>query len=282
MRKLFQVFLALLLSSPTGAWWEKGHRIATEAALRMLPGDTSEFFGALGDVLMPLSAAPDRWNAYGPTARAGWRRDHFMDLEFLDLPLGKFLKEYPDRFAVLEHWCRTEEKVPGLLPYHILELYEVLKGVLGELRERPVDLSLRVQAVFFAGSLAHFTEDLSQPLHLTVHYDGRVNKKGELISNKGIHDRFEGPIVEQFIEAWDLLPYMYTPEAYEDVQEALVRAMEESYRLVDRVYALDNRRVLEKATPEAVRFVTKRLAAGAQLTADLWYTAWVQGGREGR
>jgi len=279
MRRILWIFLPFLLSSPTEAWWEKGHRIATEAVLTVLPGDMPEFFREAKDVLVPLSAAPDRWKGYGQVAHAGWRWDHFMDLELLDLPLGEFLRKYPDRFAASEHWCRTRTHIPGFLPYHILELYEALRGVFGELRKRPEDPSLRLQALFFAGSLAHFAEDLSQPLHLTVHYDGRVDEKGEVISNKGIHNRFEGPIVEQYVETRDLLPYMHAPEAYEDVEDALVRAMEKSHSLVDRVYALDDRGALEKATPEAMRFVTKRLAAGAQFTADLWYTSWVQSRR---
>ncbi|HDH99763.1 MAG: hypothetical protein DRQ14_04330 [Candidatus Latescibacterota bacterium] len=278
LSRLSWAVLSIFLLGQADAWWERGHRIATEAVMRMLPGDMPRFFRASGDVLVPLSAAPDRWKKYGDVVHAGWRWDHFMDLELLDLPLGEFLEKFPDRFSAMEHWCGGDGRIPGFLPYHILELYEALKGVFGELKEKPSDPSLQVQALFFAGSLAHFAEDLSQPLHLTVHYDGRVDEKGDVVSNEGIHERFEGPLVEH-IDLRDVLPYMHPPEELGDVKEALVRAMERSYGFVKEVYALDDRGELEKATPMAVRFAAMRLAEGAQLVANLWYTAWAKGGR---
>jgi len=50
-----------------------------------------------------------------------------------------------------------------------------------------------------------------------------------------------------------------------------------SHAFVKQVYELDKSGSFNGAgTPDAVKFTEERLAAGAQMLLDLWYTAWLQ------
>jgi hypothetical protein len=47
--------------------------------------------------------------------------------------------------------------------------------------------------------------------------------------------------------------------------------------LVEKVYQLEKAGGFTgKGSPEAFEFTTHRLAAGAQMLLDLWYTAWLE------
>jgi hypothetical protein len=52
--------------------------------------------------------------------------------------------------------------------------------------------------------------------------------------------------------------------------------VQESHKLVGRCYELDRAGAFRKPTAESRQFILHRCRAGAQLTADLWYTAWLR------
>ena len=47
-----------------------------------------------------------------------------------------------------------------------------------EYRERSGDEAVQAKILYIAGVLSHYTGDASQPLHCTVHHDGRVEPDG--------------------------------------------------------------------------------------------------------
>lgn len=265
--------------SNAAAWWEKGHRIATACAVEALPEETPAFFREQGEILQYLSGEADRWKRYGPTLRAAERPNHYVDLEMLNEDVSKIV--FPsDRYKALRGYFEKGEKIPGLLYYQIVEYYERLQGSFRAYRAHPEALGIRHAVISYAGILAHYAEDLSQPLHLTIHYDGRVNKRGNVVSNKGIHKRFEGPMVERHVEVGDCRKFMRAPVVLEDVAEAVKKALLTSHGYVDEVYRRDDAGKFETPDQASKELVRARLAFGAQFLSDLWYTAWMRSAEE--
>ena len=271
--------LLFCLSSNAVAWWEKGHRIATACAVEVMPEEAPAFFREQGEILEYLSGEADRWKRYGPTIRAAERPNHYVDLEMLNEDVSQIA--FPsDRYKALRGYFEKGEKIPGLLFYQIVEYYERLLGSFHAYRAHPEDPGIRHAVISYAGILAHYAEDLSQPLHLTIHYDGRVNARGEVVSNKGIHKRFEGPMVDRYVEVEDCRKFMRAPVVLEEVAEAVKKALLTSHGYVDEVYRQDDAGKYETPDRASKALVRARLAFGAQFLSDLWYTAWMRSAEE--
>ena len=257
------------------AWWEKGHRIITANAVEALPDDMPEFFKAHAAALIRLSVQPDMWKGFGTELRRAESPDHYCDIEKLtDDPLQ--LVFHPNRYAALKAIYGKHEDPAGvgLLHYRLVEEFQKLRGVFAQYRRDPDDPSIQQEILVYAGLLAHYAGDGSQPLHMTIHFDGRVDHEGKVIKGKGIHARFEGPFVDKFIEQADCRRYVRTPVVYPDLYDAIRRAFAASFNEVDTVYRLDETGKLETPDQASRTFVCQRLAHGSSFLAGLWYTAW--------
>ena len=272
------IFSLVHIPSASWPWWEKGHDIICEVALSSLPSDMPEFFTrSLGDIQY-FSKQPDRWKSYDRTMlRASEGPNHYMDLERLD-PEVKDISLPENRYEAIKLYLNKgwmPDKV-GLLPYQIIEYYQRLKGVFAEYRKDPSNVSIQRAAVAYAGILSHYAGDISQPLHLTIHYNGRVDKDGNVISNEGIHFRFEGPLVDDYIESDNVAGFARRPEHFKNVWDEIISMMLRSHGFVDRVYGLDDRGLLENPDKGSKEFVSRRIADGAWFVASLWLTAWTE------
>jgi hypothetical protein len=264
------------LPATVGAWWEKGHQIITINAVEVLPADMPAFFRQNAGALAQLSVQPDTWKMYGAELRRAETPEHYFDTEKLtDDPLK--LGFHTDRFEALASIFKMGETPAGVgtLPYRLVEDYQRLRGAFARHRKDPKDTAIQQEILVYAGLLSHYAGDTSQPLHLTIHFNGRVDRQGNVIKARGIHERFEGPFVDKFIEQADCLPHVKKPVVFQDIYQAIRMAFSESFRELDAVYKLDEEGRLE--TPdEATRvFVRKRLAHGSSFLATLWYTAWI-------
>ncbi len=131
--------------------------------------------------------------------------------------------------------------------------------------------------MFYAGWLGHYVADGSQPLHTTIQYNGWVgpNAKG-YTTQHGIHAQFESAYVARNITARDFANLVHSPERIPDPFGSYVEYLRDSNRLVENVYQLEKTGGFNgEGSPEAFAFTTHRLAAGAQMLLDLWYTAWL-------
>jgi len=288
MQRLSRSFLTFLLalsivSVPltSWSWWEKGHDIICEVAVSLLPPDMPEFFTESLSDIQYFSKQPDRWKRYDETMlRASERPNHYMDLERLD-PKVKDIRLPESRYEAIRLYLGKgwmPDKV-GLLPYQIIDYYQRLKGVFAEYREDPSNVSIQKAAIAYAGILSHYAGDISQPLHLTIHYNGRVDKDGNIISNEGIHFRFEGRLVDEYIEAGDVARFAKHPKVFKNVWREIIGMMLRSHSFMEGVYELDDRGLLENPDESSKEFVSRRLADGVWFVASLWYTAWAESGR---
>jgi hypothetical protein len=131
------------------------------------------------------------------------------------------------------------------------------------------------------GTWAHFVEDASQPMHVSIHYDGwgeGPNPQGYR-TERGIHAKFESDFVNANIVEADvkarMRPYRHCAATLQTcVQDYLAVAA----TLVDKTYALEKAGALDTPTAEAKDFVAQRLADAASQLRDMVIDSWREAG----
>lgn len=134
-----------------------------------------------------------------------------------------------------------------------------------------------------AGILGHFVADGSNPHHTTKHYNGWTgeNPNGYTTDNR-FHGRFESQYVQAHVREGDVRAALTAPaQAFPGIRPAVLSYLARTNQLVDTLYALDKVATFrpETTTPEQKAFAVSRMAAGAAMLRDLWYTAWVTSAR---
>ncbi|MBI4553237.1 MAG: hypothetical protein HY710_13325 [Candidatus Latescibacteria bacterium] len=275
---LFCFFLLttpLTLPVPALAWWEKGHRIVTANAVAALPDDMPRFFKDGAATLIRLSSQPDEWRRFGTELGRTEGPDHYLDTEKLAANPTK-LAFQSDRYAALKTYFEMKETPAGigLLPYRLTEDYQRLRGTFAQYRKDPTNPSIQQEILVYAGLLSHYAGDTAQPLHTTIHFNGRVDQRGTVITGKGIHERFEGVFVDKFIQQADCRKYVGAPVVYPNLSDAIREALAQSFAGIDEVYRLDETGKLKAPDSATKTFVQQRLAHGSHFLTSLWYTAW--------
>lgn len=271
---LVMVGIVFLLAMDSAAWHQVGHAQATKQALAILPESLPAFFREGEATILTSSSDPDLFTKpiAPPMLHAAEAPDHYFDCEILegvDLPA--------DRYAFLKivYARGLEPSKVGLLPYSITEWTGRLQCAFAEYRAWPDDKAIQAKCLLYAGVLAHYAEDLCNPLHTTIHYDGRIQADGSK-SGKGIHLRLDALIQKTPPVPAEALPERI--EAYDDVFAGVMEAFRVSHALVDWVYELDgNIPSLDDPVPAnspAVEFAQERKAAAIAFTARLFLTAW--------
>ncbi len=267
-----------LAADPAGAWWAEGHARIDGAAALVLPEDMPEFFRRGADRITSYSMDPDLWRAPElPALRSAEGGNHFLDLELLK---GRELPPTRREYHAL---CRELEVDPflvGTLSYSIQEWHDRLAFAFREHRARPDDEAVRAEVLYIAGVLSHYTGDASQPLHCTVHYDGRAGADGSS-PKTGVHAQMDALPGRLRLEPAVIAEGLKI-KAPEDVFAFAVTAIRESNRRVDLVYRLEDELPpaegpLEGGPDERVVELGRNCcAAGAELTATVWYSAWLK------
>jgi hypothetical protein len=270
-------------------WGEAGHLIIGDAAAAALPAEMPDFFRAARGQLAYLNPEPDRWRdrrevAVDPALNDAQSIEHFIDLEAVP---GNALNA-PNRYAFLDsvHAHGGKGSGPGLLPYRILEMTQTLRIEFRLWRaatDPMVKKEIEDRIINDAGILGHYVADGSNPHHVTVNHDGWVqaeNPKG-FSSAKGFHSRFESAYVQSHMTGADVSPLIpKTSQVVAPLRDGIWSYLQASHSHLDRLYELDRIEPFGPQTQSAEhkRFTAERLAAGASMLRDLWWTAWVTSG----
>ncbi|MFN4258315.1 MAG: hypothetical protein ACK4RK_03405 [Gemmataceae bacterium] len=252
------------------AWWVKGHESVAEAAAAGLPDAMPAFFRAGGKHLAHFAGDPDRWkNPSAAYLRAAIAPDHYIDLEDYegnDLPADRY------KAASLVARLRKSPARAGMLPYAIMEHYDMLSCAFKDYRDDPTNPAIHMKCLVYAGILSHYTGDLAMPLHTTKDYDGRKGPDGKF-AQRGIHAK-----IDAFPEKNDFTPEEICrglqAKEIANVWEHVNKSILESHSHIDKCYELDAAGAFDKPTPESREFIMQRCRVAAQLTMDLWYSAW--------
>jgi len=274
---------------PLFGWGEKGHYIASEAATFGLPNDMPLFFYKAFPELIFLAYDPDRWRGAGESLDAVNPPDHFLDYEYL-----ADLNPPPDRYAFIE-LLRTSgtmrrygitNSTTGFLPWKIAEMTEQLTGEFRQWRFAPPRSRERDfierDIIHVAGVLGHFVADSSNPHHTTFNYNGWIlPNPNHYPTDCDTHARFETVFVSHAIALEDVTPRLAAPVLRTDYFKTALESIKATNALVEPLYKLDRDGafdVFRPASPQGKAFAADRIAAGASLLRDLWWSAWKNSG----
>jgi hypothetical protein len=269
-------------------WGNEGHRIVAEVASARLPVQMPAFFRGAADQLAYLNPEPDRWrDGRRREMNEAYRYDHYIDLE--NVPTAA--QSARDRWEFLEALYAAGIEKPhdaaGFLPFHILELCQrVTNGFARWRRTEDPEIRSWIEARILndAGILGHFVADAANPHHTTIHFNGwnesRAPNPGGFTTSDDFHARFESNFVSAHVSA-SAVDARATDSAVtvENARAATWDLIRDSHSQVVRLYELDRDVGFDPsrpADPTALDFTLDRLARGANLLGDLWWSAWIQ------
>ena len=268
------VVVAGVLGSFARAWWSGGHETVAEAAAARLPDDVPAFYRNGGKHLAHFASDPDRWkNREMSFLRREEEGNHFLDVEDLDNKKLPATHRY-DALKMIYTELKKEPNKVGMLPYAIVEYYEKLVVGFYDYRKAPTNTSIPMKCLVHGGTLAHYTGDAAMPLHTTRDYDG-LNQPDGTVKQKGIHAKIDGFPEKNKITPEEVCRGLEAKKI-DDVWVHVNKFIEESHTHIPKCYAFDAAGEFDKPTAESRAFILARVRAGAQLTLDLWYTAWLR------
>jgi len=273
------LFAVLMLNS---GWGFFGHEQINRLAIFTLPPEMIGFYKKHLDYLMTASVNPDR-RRYAVKEEAP---RHYIDLD-----------EYGDSAAwkLPKFWSVAVDSIGeetlqqhGVVPWHIPRMVHQLRDAFFI---QDVDRILRCSA-----ELGHYVADANVPLHTTS------NHNGQLTGQHGIHGFWESRLPELFSSGYS---YVVGKADYvNDPQERAWLAVRQAHRCVDSVLRLEKELTLsvgagkynyETKGKQTIRvysqsfsrqyheqlagMVERQMRASIKMTADLWYTAWVDAGQ---
>jgi len=273
-RRLAWSMMVLLAASSAGAWEMRGHSLVAHEAVLLLPEEVPEFFRQGAATVGHASIDPDVMkHRETPQLRHREYPEHFLDYELVDeQPLPEMRYDF---VALAADRGQAPDRV-GFVPYAITENTQRLSLAFAEHRCWPEDPHIRSKALIYAGLLSHYASDMVQPLHTSVHYDGRAGADGES-PRSGIHGKMDSLFLQPGFEAG---AGPAAPEVFADLWLAVRGEFEASFSQVERVYGFEsNLDALYEGgewDPELRRFAEERYARTLEFLSSLYLTAWRQ------
>ncbi len=294
---------AVVAPGPALAWGAGGHRIIGEAAMQALPADLPAFLRTPQAVLDvgELSREPDRWKSAGKVHDTNREGAHFVDLMDDGTILGGVkLSALPSTRQDYEKALAaggSDSWKSGYLPYSIVDQEEQLSKDFAYWRvaayEEAHETSpahkawytadrVRREALILStlGQLSHYIGDGSQPLHVSIHFNGW----GEFPNPNGytaahIHSAFEGDFVGTNFRAAAVLAKMPAPITCDcSLEQRAATYLAATGAQVVPLYELEKAGAFKDVDPRRVAFTLDRLAAGAGELRDAIVEAWAFSG----
>lgn len=276
--------LLALSATPLLAWGEKGHLISNEAATYGVPPQMPTFFHKAYPRLVYLSYEPDRLRGAGEALESVNPPDHFLDYEWTGgLPMNSnrydFIHEQEKAGRPQKYFISNS--TIGFLPWRIAELSDQLTQEWKLWRastDRVEREQLEDNIVYISGILGHFVADASNPHHTTIDFNGWVEDNPEHYpTDCDTHSRFETQFVSRNMTATMVFPAVKPLQLRDsDYFKTALAFVQQTNGLVETLYRIDRDHGLDGAgSEEARQFTIGRLAAGASLLRDLWYSCYV-------
>jgi hypothetical protein len=301
---------ALVAPVPASAWGAQGHRIVSGAAVRALPDSVPAFLrsAAAHDEIALLGPEADRIKGAGKPLDDDDNPAHYVDAGDDGTIAGTArLNALPEDRRMYDRALAsasppTDEYAQGYLPYSIADGWQHIVrdlaywrvDVVGETKaptaderaffhfDRGVREALTLRDIGYWG---HFVGDASQPLHVSVHFNGwngahtSYPNPQNFTNSTTIHSRFETALVRA-VATEDLVaarvPAVTSSNDPILAQVGTYLATTESF--VPAVYRLEAAGGIDGRSPEATTLVLDRLAAGAAEMRNLIVEAWQASG----
>ncbi|MGY6559463.1 MAG: zinc dependent phospholipase C family protein [Nitritalea sp.] len=264
-------------------WGFHAHKLINQQAVYSLPPEMRPFFLLHQEELRELAVNPDKRRF----AVKGEAEKHFIDLEaFGDSATYKLPRSWTAaKDSVGENYLRKN----GILPWNLyltqLRLVEAFKG-----GDPKVILRL-------AADIGHYIGDAHVPLHTTKNYNGQYTNQ------YGIHGFWETRLPELFSAEYNF--FVGTANYLPNFREKIWEVVRESHALLPMT--LDMERELSKRFQKKGKYsyeeragrtektysfafsqayhqaiegmIEDRMRQAIKLTADAWYSAWIEAGQ---
>lgn len=293
--------LAGALCTPNAAlaWGGSGHRMIGQAAMEGLPPELPAFLRTpkAARLMGELAREPDRWKDAGKLHDRLRDPAHFLDLSDDGTILGgPRLDALPpsleDYDTALRAAGSTSWKA-GALPYSIVDAAQQVAKDFAMWRGEGLALARETNKAKQAwlvedraerenlilqniGLLAHYVGDGSQPMHVSIHFNGwgdYPNPKGYTTGR--IHGMFEGDFVMANVREPMVRAAMTKPKAQSGPLEARVATyLAATGAEIEPLYTLEKTGAFANPNKASIDFATARLAAGASELRDLIVDAW--------
>lgn len=298
-RVSFSILCLAVLGGKSGfAWGTKGHEMQARTAIKALPAEFPAFFRDAEEEMAFLITEPDRWRTSEQpalTETAGPNHTFKWELAPKPLPANRhlFLVELA-RSKDFDASKKGAIREFGTGPYGLQEWAEMLTAAFRRWRameeKTPADIARKrmheKSILFMAGVLGHWVTDLSQPIHASIHVHGWhpsvPNPHGYTGPDKDPHGRFESQYVDRTIELRDVSALVKEPpRLVGDWLREAEKYVAATNSHVEQVYIWDKQAPWGsgREPTEAKPFTAARLADGARMLRDVWYTAWVRSGQ---
>ncbi len=269
-------------------WGEAGHRLTAQAAAAALPLEMPQFFRDAAPQLAYLNPEPDRWRtgaerALDSALDGATAPDHYLNYERIPVTSRAGAMAARDRFAFADtlRAHNVDPSSAGALPFRILELTQRLRIDFRQWRAAPnaqVRGWIESRIINDAGILGHYVADGSNPAHTSIHFNGwaGANPNGYASDNR-FHGRFESAFVQANVKLSDIsVRITAEPQFFSSLRPAIVEYFLQTHAQVERMYQLDKAAPFDasNSTPANKEFAVARLAAGATMLRDLWWSAW--------
>ncbi|HEY7900219.1 MAG TPA: S1/P1 Nuclease [Caulobacteraceae bacterium] len=291
--------IAVAAPHPTLAWGATGHRLIARLAIANLPVELPLFLRGAETIAAEgeLAREPDRWKGAGRIHDNSRDPAHFVDLDDNGAVLGgPSLADLPPTREAYDQALRatgSDSWKAGWLPYAIVDGWQQLakdfaywrvestaiKGVANSAHRvwMVADLKRREALILDdLGALAHYVGDGSQPMHVSVHFNGwgdGPNPEG--FTQNRIHAYFEGAFVHDYIDEADVARRLAPYEACRcGIEARTVAYLRSTNRQITPLFRLQKAGAFRLATADGKRFVAERLAAGADALRDDIVDAW--------
>ncbi len=272
------------------AWGVYGHQHIIKAAIIALPAEMGMFFYDNSNSLVEESIVPDI-RKYALKDKSEFPR-HYINLESYHYTSADAMPQtMKDALAI---YNKDSMQKYGILPWYMQEMMNKL--TIAFKNKNKTDI------ILLAGDLSHYIADAHMPLHTSI------NHNGQYTGQKDIHAFWESQLPEMFGDSYNY----YTGEVHyiANITQATWHIVERSHMLADtmlnierklrkefpqdKVYSMDAEGKMIKskygqsvfsnayATEYHKRLngmVEAQMRAAIQMTADFWYTAWINAGK---
>jgi hypothetical protein len=290
-----------LPGGPATAWGHSGHQQVSTLAMQALPEEVPALLRDEAAVALvgALGAELDLSKGGGNPHDAELDPGHYVDLDDKGLVFGVLaLDELPASREAYDTRLRAggfTQYSAGYLPYSLLGGWQQLRkdfawlrvALAGQARAETAEerdwfiafvAHRRQLALHNLGIWSHYVADASQPLHVSVHFNGwgdYPNPRG-FSQDRSLHARFEGEFVRSAVD-WAMVAAAMP--AYRDCAcpppQRLAQYLRATQAQVVPLYELEQAGAFTGSGTAAGRgFTVARLAAGAAELRDLVVDAW--------
>jgi hypothetical protein len=226
---------------------------------------------------------PDRWRdeARSPM-HVAQAPDHFIDSELW----GPLSTLPADRYRFLEAVTRkrVEPIKIGTLPYAIVEHFGRLVNAYRYWRKAAAAgqrEAARANAVYIAGVMGHYVADASQPLHLTIHFNGWAEgtpNPENYTTDRRLHGRYESVYVNAAVDIARVRPKVQRPQRLTNVFNSVKDYLDQGFADLKPLYDLEKAGAFNPDRPHAAgtEFISNQIARASTMLGHLWYTAWLE------